>query len=88
MIQEENMFIHSEVVKTMLRKVVSEHMTRVKNSEDSLKPICMIKNVPLWVFDFVEVLDNKAYIEDYIKSIQHQNEVVTESTSKWWRTWL
>lgn len=88
MIQEENMFIHFEVVKTMLRKVVSEHMTRVKNSEDSLKPICMIKNVPLWVFDFVEVLDNKAYIEDYIKSIQHQNEVVTESTSKWWRTWL
>lgn len=80
MIQEENMFIHFEVVKTMLRKVVSEHMTRVKNSEDSLKPICMIKNVPLWVFDFVEVLDNKAYIEDYIKSIQHQNEVVTEST--------
>ena len=80
MIQDANMFIHSEVVKTMLRKVVSEHMTRVKNSEDSLKPICMIKNVPLWVFDFVEVLDNKAYIEDYIKSIQHQNEVVTEST--------
>ena len=57
-----------------------------KNCEDSMKPICMMKNASVWVLGLGNILNNKALhrrlIKGYIKSIENQNEVVSESTSK------
>ena len=62
--------MHSEV----LRKIVSEHLSRVKNSKDSMKFIYMMKNASLWVLSIGKVQDNKAlhkrHIKDYNESIK------------------
>ena len=58
--------MHFEVLRIMLKKVISEHLSRVKNSEDSLKPICMLKNASLKVLGFGKVQDNKALHKRYI----------------------
>ena len=80
------MFMHFEVLRIMLKKVISEHLSRVKNSEDSLKPICMLKNASLKVLGFGKVQDNKAlhkrYINGYKEIIQHSNEAISESITQ------
>jgi len=86
------MSMHFEVLTIMLGKVVSEYLSRVKNSKDTLNPICMMKNAIFWILVHGNVQDIKAlqrrYIKCYKQSIQHQNKVVSESTSRWLRTWI
>jgi len=73
-------------------ELLSQHLSRVKNLEDSLKPICMINNASLLVLDFSKVQDNKAIhrrlIKGYKESIKHQNNATLESSLEWWRSWL
>lgn len=58
------MFMHSKV----LRKVVLENQSRVKNLEDSLKPNCMMKNASLWELGFLaRNQTTRLYKEDSLK---------------------
>lgn len=75
--------MHSKVLKTKLRKVVSKLMSRVKPLEDLLKFICMMKSASLLVLELGKVQDNKALHRRCKKeSIQHHNEVALECTSE------
>ena len=95
---------HFEVLRMMLIKVVSEHLLWMKNSEDLLKPTCMMKNASHWVFVFGKLLKTRSYIEDLSKatsrsssikiklyqSLHHNDEEldIEDWTSKWSSKWF
>ena len=57
-------FMHSKVLRMMVKKVVLEYLSRVKNSKDSLKLIYMMKNAPSKYLVLTKNKATKPHIED------------------------